>query len=199
MPHAGRRASDDRYRGNPPGGGHPMTRSKSLHASPSSGMDSPLPAHCYRNFGTLDFLRQPSFMNGSTGLRLTTNSYFLPRARPNCSTSPEPLTRAPPSTLLARVPRRPARIQRLRTTAQTRVEQLARPPQRPNLGAGAQLEGSLSRGEAHFPGRRRPPPVQVIRLEFLSALDGAESVQVGSSGAFVVHGLCTQVVVSRLS
>ena len=55
------------------------------------------------------------------------------------------------------------------TTSPARVEQLASPPPRPDLGSGGPLDGSPSRGEPPSRGCRRPPPAEVIRLEFLSA------------------------------
>ena len=63
---------------------------------------------------------------------------------------------------------RPGRIQKARTTAPAGPERLASPPPRPDLGSGGPLDGSPSRGEHPSRGRRRPPPANVIRLEFLS-------------------------------
>jgi len=57
-------------------------------------------------------------------------------------------------------------------TAPARVEQLASPTPRPDLGSGGPLDGSPSRGEPPSHGRRRPPPAEVIRLEFLSPRAG---------------------------
>jgi len=101
--------------------------------------------------------------------------------------SPEPVPLAPPSTLLDRDPRQPsrlARIQRARTTAPADLASLATPAHRapswsragpelapswPRAGPERPLDGSHRRGEPPPRGRRRPPPAEIIRLDFVCA------------------------------
>jgi hypothetical protein len=63
---------------------------------------------------------------------------------------------------------RSGRIERARTTAPAGLARLASPPPRPDLGFGGDLMDP-SRPEAPSRARRRPPPAEVIHLEFPSA------------------------------
>ena len=67
-----------------------------------------------------------------------------------------------------------------RTTAPARLKRLASPAYRPRPGLGRPLDGSLSRDEAPFRDRRRSPPAQIIRLEFLSASTSPSAPWAGS-------------------
>lgn len=140
------------------------SRARTAVAHAASSRSSPTQSSCARSSPTSDC---PPSRHGPHR-----------RAHANSSTSPE--SRVPYASEHASRPGpAPAsglgRIENARATAPTRVARLASRRAEARARIGRPLDESAHRGAPPSRGRRRPPPAEVIRLEFLSAPRGCRA------------------------